>query len=156
MQTYSRAFRRDNPPSTGLRPSSPQRGEGATRAEQSRETRAELTSSLPDRSAFARREHALSDRPRKATYFFISHTSLTWHPRPLPPRPGSAYQLKSNWPVRVHARGMSNSSGVMARGLTRSGWTSVASPAAKRTLTWNISPVYTTRSLYDALGSSPA
>ena len=51
----------------------------------------------------------------------INQTSATWQPRPLPPRPFSAYQVRSSAPVRVASRGMSNSSGFMSRGLSRVG-----------------------------------
>ncbi len=64
-----------------------------------------------------------------------SHTSDTWHPRPFPPRPFSVCHVKSSDPDLVASAGRSNSSGIISRGLSKSGWTSIDSPATSRTFT---------------------
>src|SRR5438552_8224258 len=65
------------------------------------------------------REHGLArlefllDRihPLFLVHFLISQTSETWHPRPLPPCPGSRVHARFNSPLRVASRGISNSTG---------------------------------------------
>ena len=60
-----------------------------------------------------------TNHARARPYLLINHTSETWHPRPLPPRFGSAVQVSVNVPSRVAAAGRSNSSGVMSLGLSK-------------------------------------
>ncbi len=54
-------------------------------------------------------------------FFLISQTSLTWQPRPLPPRPASRNQFRVSSPSAVSDCGMSNSRGSAGSGLAISG-----------------------------------
>lgn len=53
--------------------------------------------------------------------FRSSHTSATWAPRPLPPKPGSRVQVRVNSPPAVASGGISNSKGAGGHGLAMSG-----------------------------------
>src|SRR5260221_4663818 len=62
-----------------------------------------------------------SEKRCAENHFRINHTSATWQPRPLPPRPGSCVQLKFSEPPRVASAGMSNSIGLTGVALRMNG-----------------------------------
>ncbi len=72
----------------------------------------------------------------------INRASETWHPRPFPPRPFSACQVKLKSAGTPSPRGAGQTPRASCPEVSsRYGWTSSDSPATKRTLAWNISPV---------------
>src|SRR5205809_7148047 len=61
--------------------------------------------------------------------FLMSHTSATWHPRPLPPNLGVRCQLNVSSPSAVACGGISNPTGRIGDAGLVYGWSSYVSSA---------------------------